>query len=85
MFTERQKIIRCMIYRNRDHSSIPAEIPREKLEDAHRFLCEYGETQDFHRFKLITEGKVEPRDDEMSSKLAIYNWYEAPWYTGPKY
>lgn len=82
MFTEKQQALRCMIYKTHDHDSIPQIIPREKLKEAHRFLSENFESQHYIRFVQIMDGKIEPTDDEVSSKLAVYEWYVSPWYSG---
>lgn len=82
MFSKRQKALRCMLYHTHDHYVIPEVIPREKLKQAHRFLCENYESQDFQRFEKIMNGEIEPTDEEVSRKLAVYEWYVPPWYMG---
>lgn len=82
MFSARQQALRCMLYRTHDHDVIPEVIPREKLKEAHRFLCENYESQSFQRFEKIMDGEIEPTDEEVSAKLAVYGWYASPWYSG---
>ncbi len=82
MFSKKQQALRCMIYKTFDHDSIPVIIPRLKLEEAHRTLCLNREWQDFGRFSGIVNGDLEPTDDEVSRKLAVYEWYVSPWYEG---
>lgn len=82
MFSERQQALRCMLYKTHDHASIPQVIPREKLKEAHRFLSENYESQHYPRFEKILDGEIEPTDEEVSRKLAVYEWYVSPWYSG---
>lgn len=82
MFSEKQRALRCMIYKTHDHDSIPVVIPRDKLVEAHQFLCHNNESQDFHRFAKVLNGELEPSDEEVSRKHAVYEWYASPWYSG---
>jgi len=71
-----------MLYKTHNHDAIPEVIPREKLKEAHRFLSENYESQSFQRFVKIMDGEIEPTDEEVSAKLAVYEWYVEPWYSG---